>query len=271
MRTTFFFFAMLVNNVASATVTVTPISTNYSTNEVKFKVEWTNSPTAPYNNRVWIWIDFCPVNGVTPQSFSTATITNPTKISGSGTITGLNGRGFFIEYGATNDGTTVTAVLSNASGQFNWCAYGSDYPPNVLANTSGRYYTYTQRNGSWGGSSGYGTNKQGVCPNGWALPTLNNWDALYTSISSISSVIAERLRSLNSSCSPIRDYYGWSSTITVGCGVSVLYGDLYPANDSTGADCTVDHRHSFGLYCGDADKCGACTCAYIPVRCFRQL
>jgi hypothetical protein len=131
MRTKIFFlFAMLVSVAANATVTVTPISTDYAAKKVTFKVAWTNSPTAPYNNRVWIWIDFCPVNGVTLQSFSTATITSPTK-SGSGTITGLNGRGFFIEYAATNAGTTVTATLSNASGKFNWCVYGSDYPPNA--------------------------------------------------------------------------------------------------------------------------------------------
>jgi uncharacterized protein (TIGR02145 family) len=103
-------------------------------------VSWTNTPTTPYNNRVWIWIDFCPVNGVTPQSFSTATITSPNKTGGNGTITGLNGRGFFIEYSTTNAGTTVTATLSNApAGKFNWCVYGSDYPPNATINNG----TYT--------------------------------------------------------------------------------------------------------------------------------
>jgi uncharacterized protein (TIGR02145 family) len=131
MKTKCFFFAMLASMTASATVTVTPLSTDYAAKKVTFKVAWTNSSTAPYNNRVWVWIDFCPVNGVTPQSFSTATITNPTK-SGNGTIIGLNGRGFFIEYGITNAGTTITATLSNApAGKFNWCVYGSDYPPNV--------------------------------------------------------------------------------------------------------------------------------------------
>jgi hypothetical protein len=61
-----FLFAMLTSVAASATVTVTPLSTDYAAKKVTFKVEWTNTPTAPYNNRVWIWIDFCPVNGVTP-------------------------------------------------------------------------------------------------------------------------------------------------------------------------------------------------------------
>jgi uncharacterized protein (TIGR02145 family) len=140
MRTKFFFFAMLISVAASATVTVTPISTDYSAKKVTFKVAWTNSPTAPYNNRVWVWVDLCPVTGTIPAtSFSTATISSPAKTGGNGTVTNATARGFFIEYGATNAGTTVTATLSNATGEFNWCAYGSDYPPNVLANTNGSY------------------------------------------------------------------------------------------------------------------------------------
>jgi hypothetical protein len=123
-----------------AAVTVTPLSVDYSTKKVTFRVSWTNSSAAPYNNRVWIWIDFCPINGVTPQSFSTATISNPAKTGGNGTITNATARGFFIEYSTTNAGTTVTATLSNApAGQFNWCVYGSDYPPNATVNAGGGY------------------------------------------------------------------------------------------------------------------------------------
>ena len=139
MKKIFSLFALLASITASATVTVTPLSVDYATKKVTFHVSWTNTPTAPYNNRVWIWIDFCPVNGVTPQGFSTATITNPV-ISGSGTITEFNGRGFFIKYGATNTGTTVTATLSNAPiGKFNWCAYGRGYPPNIGDFNNGTY------------------------------------------------------------------------------------------------------------------------------------
>ncbi|MDR3133141.1 MAG: hypothetical protein LBU42_03870 [Prevotellaceae bacterium] len=133
-------FPLLGAGGLSAAVTVTPLSVDYSTNKVTFKVEWTGTPTAPYNNRVWVWIDFCPITGTTPaNSFSTATISNPAKTGGNGTVTNATERGFFIEYAATNAGTTVTATLSNASGKFNWCAYGSDYPPNVLANSNSSY------------------------------------------------------------------------------------------------------------------------------------
>ncbi|MDR3134006.1 MAG: hypothetical protein LBU42_08325 [Prevotellaceae bacterium] len=130
MRTTFFFFAMLISIAVSATVKVTPLSTDYSENKVTFKVEWTGTP---YNNHVWVWVDLRPIAGTSPGTFEKAVISAASVTSG--TYTDLNGRGFFI----TANGTTVTATLSNASGKFNWCAYGSDYPPNVTAN--GGIYT----------------------------------------------------------------------------------------------------------------------------------
>ena len=140
MKTILFFLAILASVVASATVKVTPISTDYASQKVTFKVEWTNSPNAPYNNRVWVWIDFCPITGTTPGGFSPATITGATITSGSGSTNTLTGRGFFIAGSTTNAGTTVTATLNPVpAGQFNWCVYGSDYPPNVLANTNGSY------------------------------------------------------------------------------------------------------------------------------------
>jgi signal peptidase I len=100
-----------------------------------FSVSWTGTP---YNNHVWVWVDFCPVSGVSPGTFAKAEISAVSVTSG--TYTDLNGRGFFV----TASGTTVTATLSNAPNppdKFNWCAYGSDYPPNVTANGG----TYTLR------------------------------------------------------------------------------------------------------------------------------
>ncbi|MDR2358957.1 MAG: hypothetical protein LBD87_04040, partial [Prevotellaceae bacterium] len=60
MKTKFFFLsAMLASIAASAAVKVTPLNANYSTRQVTFKVEWQNA-SIPANNRVWVWIDFCP-------------------------------------------------------------------------------------------------------------------------------------------------------------------------------------------------------------------
>jgi hypothetical protein len=142
MKKLFFLFSMLTSITASAIATVTPISADYANQKVTFKVEWNS---APYNNRVWIWIDFCSICDITPGSFSPATITGATITSGSGSINGLTGRGFFITGSTTNSGTTITATLHPVPAEkFNWCAYGSDYPPNATMNNG----TYTLKGSS---------------------------------------------------------------------------------------------------------------------------
>jgi hypothetical protein len=120
---------MLASITASATVTITPLSVDYPNKKVTFRVAWTGTPA---NNRVWVWVDLCPVTGTSPGTFAKAVISEPT---GSGVVAGtLNGRGFYVNV----SGATVTATLSNATGKFNWCAYGSDFPPNAIE-TSGTY------------------------------------------------------------------------------------------------------------------------------------
>ncbi|MDR3134286.1 MAG: hypothetical protein LBU42_09780 [Prevotellaceae bacterium] len=106
-----------------AQATVTPISANYDRQEVTFRVAW-NAATAA-NNRVWVWVDFCSVAGTMTGAFAPATV-SPVSVT-NGSYDGENGRGLYI-YG---NPTTVTVALSGATSQFNWCAYGSDYPPNV--------------------------------------------------------------------------------------------------------------------------------------------
>jgi uncharacterized protein (TIGR02145 family) len=421
MRTTFLFFAMLASMTASAAVTVTPLSVDYSTKKVTFRVSWTNSPTAPYNNRVWIWIDFCPVNGITPQSFSTATISNPAKTGGNGTITNATTRGFFIEYAAANAGTTVTAVLSNASGKFNWCAYGSDYPPNatfdkgtytfngttdfIISNPAqtlttktiakgsltvnssttftdatgcpgigslycpytgsdlymdathlcqqrtsgaknweawikdtrdneyyrivlmpdnkwwlaqnvklarygstnvgssytlcskeecGRGYTVAESYGSWGGSSGIGTNIQGVCPNGWLLPSTTDYQNFATAIQSVTwsstaysgcgcsgvhttqSTLIRKVVALDDNCVTPDDQYGWASKKAIGRDGSLTLQAWRAATTSSSYCFSFRTHHIMGYqsYCpviwvGHAGNsfCGGAW----PVRCLRQL
>jgi hypothetical protein len=143
MKKIFFLLAMLASIIASATVTVTPISTDYATKKITFKVAWSGT-VIPHNNRVWVWVDFCPITGTVPAtSFSTATVSNPTITGGNGSTATSTTRGFFIEYAnASNAGTTVTATLSNAPDtpqKFNWCAYGSDMPPNATVIATGGY------------------------------------------------------------------------------------------------------------------------------------
>jgi hypothetical protein len=182
-----FLFVLLAGITANAAVKVTPLSANYSAvpPTVTFKVEWQNA-SVPYNNRVWVWVDFSPVTGTVPAaSFSTATISNPAITGGNGAVTGTTARGFFIEHAAaTNSGTTVTAALNNASGKFNWCAYGSDMPPNATVNAGGGYTLRGTKpfiiNGSQtvnSGTSGAGTCIESITditgrPDGFATPAL---------------------------------------------------------------------------------------------------
>ena len=406
MKTKLFFFAMLISVAASATVKVTPISADYAAQKVTFKVEWTNSPTAPYNNRVWVWIDFCPVNGVTPGGFAPATITGATITSGSGSTSTLTGRGFFIAGSATNTGTTVTATLNPVpAGKFNWCVYGSDYPPNVTlengtytfkgtinfivsshaqpittktiakANLTvttastftdatgcpgigslycpytgsdlymdanhlclqrasgaknweawikdtrdnelyrivlmpdtkwwlaqnvklssyngtttgvaisgctkddcGRGYTYAQAYASYGGTSGWNANVQGVCPPSWLLPITQDWQTFTNAISSSATVITQRLRALDSPCSPVTDYYGWAQKIGVaeGKAINANWSNWYRNSDSCphhglSIDGHIPNQNNgtCNYYSiGYATSCGS---ASVSVRCFRQL
>ncbi|MDR3132485.1 MAG: hypothetical protein LBU42_00470 [Prevotellaceae bacterium] len=129
MKKTLFFFALLAGATAFAQATVTPISVNYDNQQVTFGIAWTTSAS----NRVWVWVDFCSVTGTTLSTFTPATI-SPVSVTG-GSYDGQNGRGFYV-YG---NPTTVTATLSNTTGKFNWCAYGSDYPPNIGDYNNGIY------------------------------------------------------------------------------------------------------------------------------------
>jgi hypothetical protein len=114
--------------IAHASVTVTPLSVNYNAKTVTFRVVY----SAAANNRAWVWIDLCPVSGVTPSTFQTAVISAVSATGGSVDAASLNGRGFYV----TTNPSTVTAMLSNADGKFKWCAYGSDFPPNAVENGS---------------------------------------------------------------------------------------------------------------------------------------
>ena len=130
MKKILFFFALFASIAANAAVTVTPLDVNYGTKTVTFKVAWTGSAA---NNRVWVWVDLCPVTGTSPGAFAKAVINGAVATAGSIATVSGNTRGFYV----TTNPSTVTATLSNASGKFNWCAYGSDYPPNAIDNSSG--------------------------------------------------------------------------------------------------------------------------------------
>jgi hypothetical protein len=142
MKTKFFFFAMLASVVASAqsTVQITPISATYTSSPtIQFKVSWTSQTTANHRNKIWVFVDFQPVISPTQKgNWQPATVTGTVQKT-AGTVSEQSNRGFFLEGTITNFSSTVTVTLSDVTGKFNWCAYGSDYPPNATMNNG----TYT--------------------------------------------------------------------------------------------------------------------------------
>jgi hypothetical protein len=143
MKTKFFFFAMLASVAASAqsTVQITPISATYtSTPIIQFKVSWTSQTATNHRNKVWVFVDFQPVVSPTQKgSWQPATITTGTVQNIGGTVSEQSNRGFFLEGTTTNFASTITVSLSNVTGKFNWCAYATDYPPNIASVSSGTY------------------------------------------------------------------------------------------------------------------------------------
>jgi hypothetical protein len=107
-------------------------------------VSWTNQSTANHRNKVWVFVDFQPViSPIQKGNWQPATITGTVQKT-AGTVSEQSNRGFFLEGTTTGFASTVTVTLSNVTGKFNWCAYASDYPPNVTySNVTYNGGTYT--------------------------------------------------------------------------------------------------------------------------------
>ncbi|MDR3134445.1 MAG: hypothetical protein LBU42_10590, partial [Prevotellaceae bacterium] len=95
------FFPLWGTGGLFAQATVTPLSVDYSTKKVTFKVSWTGTAA---NNRVWVFVDLCPVAGTSPGTFEKAIISGATATAGSIDPASLNGRGFYV----TTNPSTVT-------------------------------------------------------------------------------------------------------------------------------------------------------------------
>jgi hypothetical protein len=148
MKTKFFFFAMLVSVAASAqNVQVESISSTYTgTPIVKFRVAWTGTRTYRHNTKVWLFIDYRKVENDAPvgnwtRALVTSTLTVNSLPASTATLEPGNDSGFWLhgvngDYSAT---VTVPVTLATDVTQFSWCAYATDYPPNVVAHSSNSY------------------------------------------------------------------------------------------------------------------------------------
>ena len=143
MKKLFFLFSLLASVTASAQVTnVEPVGANYANKTVSFRVWW-NAGTrdATHLSKVWVWVDYIKVNANNTTSGNSWTRTAVSAASPTASVSydGSNRQGFWLQ-GATSGSysATVTVQLNITETKFNWCAYVSDYPPNVAA-TNGTY------------------------------------------------------------------------------------------------------------------------------------
>jgi hypothetical protein len=148
MKKNLFLFAMLASVVASAQtgITVTPVSATYTgTPTVQFRVSWANSSrNTTHNSKVWVFVDYRTItNNVPSGSWTRALISGtPTATSGTPSRETGNDNGFWLQGTSGSSGTyntTVTVTLSNVPAKFNWCAYATDYPPNIASVNGGTY------------------------------------------------------------------------------------------------------------------------------------
>jgi len=129
---------------AQSCVTAKQVRADYTKNppEVTFELHWgiCNQTTNLY--RVWVFVDIQPVNEVTGQKnvWMSASFTgrpNVINATSSETVTG-NTRGFYVT-GDNGQTATIIMQINNAPAKFNWCAFATDYPPNIGEIISGSY------------------------------------------------------------------------------------------------------------------------------------
>jgi hypothetical protein len=155
MRTKFFFFFAMLASVAACAqnVQVESISATYtSTPIVKFRVAWTGVRTYRHNTKVWVFIDYRKVDNNTSAGTWTRALVSSTPTASSTHVSTItlesgNSKGFWL-HGANGDySATITVPITLDAGvtQFNWCAYASDYSPNVVAHSGSSYTLHGSR------------------------------------------------------------------------------------------------------------------------------
>jgi uncharacterized protein (TIGR02145 family) len=88
-----------------------------------------------------VWVDYITVNSNNTTSGNSWTRAAISAASPTASVTydGSNRQGFWLQGNSGSYNATVTVQLNIIASKFNWCAYVSDYPPNVTANNG----TYT--------------------------------------------------------------------------------------------------------------------------------
>ena len=159
-----------------------------------------------------------------------------------------------------------------------WLAQNLKYTKNGLIgklfqscseDSCGRFYTANEVFGGTYSSS----NLQAICPAGWMLPSIYQWDAMAKAISSTLTTAWRDLRGLQSPCSPKTDRYGWATKGRCPITKEDKDGDSWHSTDRTKwMAIQLDNGDLNSLKCNDTYywNCTACDKnAYTAVRCLR--
>jgi uncharacterized protein (TIGR02145 family) len=157
----------------------------------------------------------------------------------------------------------------------------------------GRLYTGAQMSSTYTGSigtSGYGANKQGVCPNNWTLPVFATWRAFVDAIETVSNwyyynnvdgftfiygcsnTISLKLASEKNGTVSGNNHYGWNID---GLASKINNGyENWRGNDKKNNDLGLLIAYQLNIKRADCVDIVSSTSTRddaAPVRCFRQL
>jgi len=134
-----FFFLMSATFVctgfAATCVSVKQVSTNYTNHQLTIAITRTGCNDATTNrSTVWVFVDYRTVNANGTKGAWTRATISATNAGSAGTVVNSgNSKGAWIY--AANGTQTVMLTLSGmpANTRYDWCAFATDYPPNVGA------------------------------------------------------------------------------------------------------------------------------------------
>ncbi len=119
--------------LAENCMSIKQISTNYKTKTVTFDVTWNTCNGSNHLYKAWIFVDYCEVNsaGKPVEAWQRAAL-NGTVSYTTGTYAAGNSTGFYLTGSYNGQVSRVTVPINTGSvSRFNWCAFATDYPPQV--------------------------------------------------------------------------------------------------------------------------------------------
>jgi uncharacterized protein (TIGR02145 family) len=112
----------------------------------------------------------------------------------------------------------------------------------------GRFYTATE---IFGGN--YAVNQQTICPAGWVLPSVTQWNEMAAAISGTLTTAWRDLRSRQVPCTPKTDSYGWATRGRNPETIEPSDGDVWGATDgSIRQEMAMDQGNGNILTCNSA-------------------